>query len=85
MPTISANVFVAKKEHFCIDCHRRILPGEKYMRLYGFAETGDPMSTYHFHLRCLLGTKPDKKMVEALAKKNIKYELRHDLIWVITI
>ena len=76
MSTISANVFVAKKTHQCVDCHRYILPGEQYMRLYGFCETGDPMDTHHFHLRCLLGTKPDKKMLNAFNSKNgLTYEL----------
>ena len=75
MSTISANVFVAKKTHQCIDCHRYILPGEQYMRLYGFCETGDPMDTHHFHLRCLLGMRPDKKIQDAFSKKGLTYEL----------
>jgi hypothetical protein len=78
MSTISANVFVAKHAHQCIDCHKDIQLGEQYMRLYGFTETGDPMVTYHFHLRCLLGTRPDKKMQEAFRKKGITIELDHN-------
>lgn len=75
MSTISANIFVAKKTYQCVDCHHYILPGEKYMRLYGFAETGDPMDTHHFHLKCLIGMRPDSKMLGAFFKKHIPFKM----------
>jgi hypothetical protein len=45
------------------------------MRLYGFCEPGDPMDTHHFHLKCLIGMRPDAKMLGAFFKKKIPFKM----------
>jgi len=75
MSTFSARIHVAKMEHQCDDCYNSIKIGEYYMKLYGNAYRLDPPNTYHIHLKCLIGTKPDEKILEAFRKSGLMYKL----------
>lgn len=52
MPTIAVEVRKARKWRSCAECMKGIQVGEKYVRLYGYAEPGDRPFAIHLHIEC---------------------------------
>lgn len=75
MSTISAKVVKAKRDRLCDVCHKIMKQGEKYLRLYGATDDGDPPYALVQHLKCLVTCKADNKIMEALKKAEIDVKL----------
>ena len=73
--TISAKVAKAKVDRICDVCHKIMKNGDKYLRLYGAADDGDPPYVLVQHLACLVTCKADNKIMEALKKAGINVKL----------
>jgi len=50
--TISRTIRTARKEHQCEECRNKIERGEKYIRLYGMAQTPDPPYEIKLCMKC---------------------------------
>lgn len=75
MVTIRATVHKNTKDRACCWCERYIDIGEKYLRIFGMAEEGDPPYEIFQHLKCI-GYCMDEKILEALKKANIEFEYK---------
>lgn len=39
--TIATNVFKARRDYVCVECHKLITKGSRYTSMFGMADSGD--------------------------------------------